>query len=58
MNTRSFLYRAARELGDYNAVKQSVKTGSLAPVAKRYVRKAAYRKTNSTLARALKWLMK
>jgi hypothetical protein len=55
--TRSALYRAARVLGDVQAVEKSIKTGSPAPVTKRYVRKVAYRKVNGALAGLLRgWL--
>jgi hypothetical protein len=39
MSLRSFLYAAARSLGDYNAVSRALKTKSLAPIGKRIERR-------------------
>ena len=48
---RSQLYRGARDLGNLEAAKQGP-----TPLGKRYVRRAAYRKTNTGLAGLLRGL--
>jgi len=48
---RSQLYRAARDLGNYNAIVKGP-----GPAAKRIVRRAAYRRTNGELRRLLRGL--
>jgi hypothetical protein len=40
---RRGLYRGARVLGDVEAVRQSVRTGSVKPLGRRLVRKALWR---------------
>lgn len=50
MSIRSFLYRVARGLGDFNALKR----GPTA-VAKRSVRKVAQKGFSKALTRLLKW---
>lgn len=50
-DTRSTLYRAARLLGDAQAASRGP-----APLAKRYARKAVYRRTNSATRSLLKGL--
>jgi hypothetical protein len=49
---RSQLYRAARDLGNVEAVEH----GGVSGGAKRYARRAVYRKTNGTLGRVLRGL--
>ena len=40
---RRGLYRGARVLGDYEAVRRLVRTGSVKPLGRRLVRKALWR---------------
>jgi hypothetical protein len=51
-SARSQLYRAARDLGNVEAVDHGGATG----LAKRNVRRAVYRKTNGVTARLLRSL--
>lgn len=51
MKLRTALYLGARALGDVDAARRGPKS-----LGRRYVRKAAYRATNRTLARSLRKL--
>jgi hypothetical protein len=46
---RRLLYRGGSVLGDVEAVERSIETGSPAPLARRYVRKLAYRGLSKAL---------
>jgi hypothetical protein len=48
---RRGLYRWGRILGDVEAVQRAAKTGSAAPLGRRWVRKVVRRKVNGTLGK-------
>lgn len=48
------LYRAARMARDAQAVNRSLRTGSVAPIGKRLLRKAVYRFVGGLLGRGMR----
>lgn len=53
---RRSLYRAAAVLGDVEAVQQSAKTRSVKPIAKRVVRREAYKAEGRATRRIMRSL--
>jgi hypothetical protein len=53
---RRIAWKTSSILGDVQAVQRSAKTGSVSPIAKRVVRKAAYRTEGRCTRKALRSL--
>ena len=55
-SVRRVLYRTAARLGDVEAVDKAIRTGSPAPLAKRYARRRVYRAEGTVTRRLLRKL--